>query len=323
MPTTPPEALVPVRDAVALARQQRDDDRACRRALAAGSRSFATAALLLPRRLRRSTAAWYAFCRHADDVIDLGDDPGAALDQLHALLDRVYAGRPAEVSLERALLRCVADHGIARAVPDALLEGFAWDATGRIVADEDALLAYAVRVASTVGVAMTAIMGVRSRDALARACDLGVAMQLTNIARDVGEDARRGRVYLPQTWLAQAGLDRGALLADPRHSAALASVVERTLALADRFYHAAAPGIALLPSDCRPAIAAARSIYAEIGRDLRAHGCDAVSRRAHTRAWRKLQLLLRAWLRPVPSAAPADADVLPQARALVEAGAAS
>ncbi|MBX7079917.1 MAG: phytoene/squalene synthase family protein [Nannocystaceae bacterium] len=305
-----------------MARQQRDDDRACRRALAAGSRSFATAALLLPRRLRRATAAWYAFCRHADDVIDLGDDPGAALIELHALLDRVYAGRPAEVPLERALARCVGEHGIARAVPDALLEGFAWDATGRTVEDEDALLAYAVRVASTVGVAMTAIMGVRSRDALARACDLGVAMQLTNIARDVGEDARRGRVYLPNTWLDEAGIDRAALLANPSHGPALASVVARTLTLADRFYDAAAPGIALLPRDCRPAIAAARSIYADIGRDLREHGCDAVGRRAHTSAWRKLQLLARAWLRPLPVATAADAEVLAQARALVEAGAA-
>ena len=94
-----------------------------------------------------------------------------------------------------------------RILPDALLEGLAWDAMGRRYATLSDLRAYSARVASAVGAMMCVLMRVRDRDALARACDLGVAMQLTNIARDVGEDAREGRLYLPTDWLAGAGVD--------------------------------------------------------------------------------------------------------------------
>ena len=106
--------------------------------------------------------------------------------------------------------------GDPAALPEALLEGLAWDAEGRSYETLDDLFDYAARVAGTVGVMMTLIMGVRSPEALARACDLGVAMQLTNIARDVGEDARMGRIYLPRQWLREAGVDAEAFLADPQ-----------------------------------------------------------------------------------------------------------
>ena len=99
-------------------------------------------------------------------------------------------------------------------MPDALFEGLQWDCEGRRYEDLEALHAYAARVAGAVGVMMALLMGVRDADALARACDLGVAMQLTNIARDVGEDARAGRLYLPLDWLREAGLDPAAFLAD-------------------------------------------------------------------------------------------------------------
>ncbi|MBK8241498.1 MAG: phytoene/squalene synthase family protein [Deltaproteobacteria bacterium] len=301
--------------------QAAGDDAACRRLLASGSRSFATAAWLLPSRLRVPTAAFYAFCRVADDAIDLGDDPQAALVRLHAMLDRVYANAPADDVVERSLCRCVHTHGIVREVPEALLDGFARDSTGAAIEDLDALLAYAVRVAASVGIAMTAMMGVHDADTLARACDLGVAMQLTNIARDVGEDARNGRAYLPRTWLAEAGIDRDAWLRCPAHSPALASVVERVLALADRYYAAAEPGIDALPADCRPAMRAASRIYADIGRDLRAHGCDAMSRRAHVGTVRKLLWLLRSrWHRG--GRAGLDAPALPQAQFLIAAASA-
>lgn len=309
------QALVPLASQAA-------DDAACRALLAAGSRSFATAAWLLPARLRVPTAAFYAFCRVADDAIDLGDDPRAALAGLHAMLDRVYAHAPADDAVERSLCRCVHAHGIVRAVPEALLDGFARDSAGAAIEDLDELLAYAVRVAASVGVAMTAMMGVHDFDTLARACDLGVAMQLTNIARDVGEDARNARVYLPHTWLREAGIDRAAFLRAPTHSPALAGVVERVLALADRYYAAAEPGIDALPADCRPAMRAASRIYADIGRDLRAHGCDAISRRARVGTARKLLWLLRArWHRG--GRAGLDAPALPQARYLIAAASAA
>jgi phytoene synthase len=135
------------------------------------------------------------------------------------------------------------------------------------------------------------IMGVRSPAALARACELGVAMQLTNIARDVGEDARNSRLYLPRQWLQEAGVDADAWLTKPVCTPALQSVVERLLAEADRLYSQAGGGIALLPRDCRSAILAARLVYAEIGQQLRREGLDPMARRAVVPRSRKLVLL--------------------------------
>jgi phytoene synthase len=120
-------------------------------------------------------------------------------------------------------------------------------------------------------------------------------MQLTNIARDVGQDARAGRLYLPLDWLSEAGIDADAFVARPIHSAALAGVVERLLRRADELYARADEGIAMLPRDCRASIRAARLIYAEIGRAIERAGFDAVSRRAVVPARRKVWLLLRSF----------------------------
>jgi phytoene synthase len=141
---------------------------------------------------------------------------------------------------------------------------------------------------------MALIMEVRDQRALARACELGVAMQLTNIARDVGEDARRGRVYLPDELLAACGTSRRAVLEATCATWPIREAVRRLLGLADDFYRSADRGVALLPPDCRLAIAAARHIYAAIGEDLAAHHHDSVTRRAHTSTARKVALLARA-----------------------------
>ena len=153
-------------------------------------------------------------------------------------------------------------------------------AESQAVATLDELRAYAARVAATVGAMMTVLMGVRDPDTLARACDLGVAMQLTNIARDVGEDARMGRLYLPRAWLHEAGLDPDAWLQAPRFSAPLAEVVLRLLAAADTLYRQVDAGVARLPLACRPGINAARFLYADIGHEVLRRGGDSVRQRA-------------------------------------------
>jgi phytoene synthase len=183
---------------------------------------------------------------------------------------------------------------IPAALPEALLEGLAWDAESRSYETLDELFDYAARVAGTVGVMMTLIMGVRSPEALARACDLGVAMQLTNIARDVGEDARLGRVYLPRRWLREVGLDAEAFLADPRPDPRLRRLVARLLDEAGSLYRRARFGVALLPANCRPAILAAALIYVELGAVIEHNGFDSVSVRARVSGRRKLELLARA-----------------------------
>lgn len=302
-----------------------EDLSACRALLRNGSKSFHAASRLLPPSVRAPATALYAFCRLADDAIDGEGASPAALAALSERLDLVYAGRPLNHPCDRALAATVEAHALPRALPDALLEGLAWDAEGRRYHDLSALNAYAARVAGTVGAMMAVLMGVRAPEPLARACDLGVAMQLTNIARDVGEDARMGRLYLPVSWLEEAGIDPDAWLARPVFGPALGAVVARLLAAAEELYDRAAPGIGALPLACRPGIGAARLIYAEIGREVQRRGLDSVSSRAVVPRARKLTLLARSLAAaPLASAGPALAHPpLAETRFLVQAVAAS
>jgi len=270
------------------------DIRACHEILTRGSKSFVAASRMLPKRLHDRTAALYAFCRVADDAVDLGTDVPAAIARLHQRLDRVYAGTPEPDAVDRALCSVVQTCGIPQAIPRALIEGFEWDAQKRRYATALELDAYCARVASTVGVMMTLLFGERTPALLARACDLGMAMQLTNICRDVGEDARAGRIYLPLDWLAEAGVDPEELTSRPAHSPALASVVKRVLDRAHECYRRADLGMTQYPYDCRLGVRAARLIYAEIGRVVARNGYDSVSTRAYTSKARKLLLLMKA-----------------------------
>jgi phytoene synthase len=271
---------------------RQNDLEACVALMRTGSKTFFAASRLLPSRVRASSIALYAFCRVADDLVD---DGGMCIQDamalLHHRLDRIYAGQPLPHVEDRALAIVVQKHQLPRALLDALLDGFAWDAQGRRYDTLEDLHDYGARVAGSVGAMMCWIMGVRHPQALARACELGVAMQLTNIARDVGEDARNGRLYLPRQWLQAAGMNPEAWLRNPQCTPELQTVVERLLAEADRLYARSTEGVAMLPRDCRSAILAARHIYAEIGQQLRRDGLDPVNRRAVVPTSRKLVLL--------------------------------
>jgi len=298
------------------------DVQACKKLLRQGSKSFFAASLLLPKRVREPMVPVYAFCRVADDVVDESNDPNAVAS-LHARLGAAYAGAPLDSPVDRAFADVARTHGLPRGVMEALIEGFAWDAEGKRYATLGELHGYCARVAATVGVIMSVLMGTRDPVALARACDLGVAMQLTNIARDVGEDARNGRVYLPLAWLDEAGVDVPKLLARPTFTEPLGRVVERLLRHADGLYTRAHAGIAMLPRDCRASIHAASLIYADIGRVVEANHFDSVSTRAYVPLGRKLRLLLRALWSPTPKMLPsreiAEARPLDEVRFLVDA----
>lgn len=279
-----------------------EDIDACTKILAAGSKSFSAAARVLPSRLRGPAAAVYAFCRVADDRVD-EQGPEGAFEELTARLDRIYVGQGLDDVVDRAFSAVVRDYAIPRGVPDALLEGFLWDATGREYATIEALHGYGARVASTVGMMMTLVMGVRDPQALARAADLGVAMQLTNIARDVGTDAKLGRIYLPQEWLEQAGVSVESLRTDPKVSPALRTVVLRLLSEADRLYRRADAGIYELPWDCRLAIGSASAIYQDIGRIVARPDFDFVQQRAVTSSFAKIWRVFQAtrfWIGAAP-----------------------
>ena len=301
-----------------------EDLAACRALMRGGSRSFFAAGLLLPKRIHQPATALYAFCRLADDAIDDAPGKAAALLRLRERLDLAYAGRPQNFAADRAFASVVAQHGMPRALPEALLEGFEWDSQNRRYEDFYALQDYAARVAGTVGAMMAVLMGARAPAAVARACDLGVAMQLTNIARDIGEDAREGRLYLPLAWLRAENIDPDAWLQNPVFSPAIGRVTRRLLESADSFYERAIPGIAHLPASCRPGIRAAGMIYAEIGTVLARHGYDSVTWRAHVPTRRKIALLARSLAALIPqSVEAAAAPALAATHYLVDAASVS
>ena len=186
------------------------------RLLKGGSRTFHAASLVLPREVRDPAIALYAFCRLADDAVDLGDNRAAAVARLkraaRSRLSRPADGPGRPIAPSPTSSR---DLRSRASCPKRCSRDCAWDAEGRRYETLAELYAYAARVAGTVGAMMTLVMGQRTPEIVARACDLGVAMQLTNIARDVGEDARAGRLYLPQSWLRDAGIDPDAWLAKP------------------------------------------------------------------------------------------------------------
>ena len=298
------------------------DIKACRSMLRSGSRTFFLASLLLPRRISEAAAALYAFCRLADDTVDEGSSPPGHISQLRERLHNAYEGRPLAVAVDRAFAQVVAQYAIPRALPEALLEGFEWDAAGRRYETLAELHAYAARVAGSVGAMMSVLMGVRDAQVVARASELGIAMQLSNIARDVGEDARAGRLYLPRQWLREAGIDPDVWLAKPQFSAALAGVIQRLLHSADILYRQAASGVTALPLACRPGIHVSRLLYAEIGNELQRRGLDSVSYRAIVPWSRKLTMLGFAMLATLRAETCSATPAIDAARFLVEAASA-
>ncbi|MEM1412406.1 MAG: phytoene/squalene synthase family protein [Pseudomonadota bacterium] len=297
----------------------RVDMRHCRHLLCGGSKSFYAASLLLPGFYRAPATALYAFCRIADDAIDEGNDPQRALDMLNRRLDQIYAGRPENDPVDRALTGVVERFDVPDTLPRALLEGFQWDREGRRYETLSDVYRYSARVAGTVGVMMAVLMGVRNAEALARASDLGVAMQLTNIARDVGEDARAGRLYLPLAWLEQERIDVDDFLAAPRFNEALGKVIHRLLDDAETLYDRSVSGIQQLPRSCQPGIFAARSIYREIGRQLLRSGLDSINTRTVVSTGRKVALLSEAIARVRKPGDETPVPPLEETRFLVEA----
>ncbi|MDP9036213.1 MAG: phytoene/squalene synthase family protein [Myxococcota bacterium] len=298
------------------------DLRSCEELLRRGSRTFSAAARLLPREVRDPATVLYAFCRQADDRVDDDRDASAAtVDALRDRLRRAHAGRPANGAVDRALSVVLERHAIPLLLPDALLEGLGWDVDRTRYETMEELFGYAARVAGSVGAMMTLLMGVRAPTVVARACDLGVAMQLTNIARDVGEDAHRGRLYLPVAWMRGCGLEPEAWLAAASFDERLGSVVARLLEQADALYLRADAGVAGLPRRCRVAIRAARLLYSEIGRAIARARYDSVTRRAFVPTWRKLLLVARSVVKrhAVADRAYLDQPTVAPARFLVDA----
>jgi phytoene synthase len=277
-----------------------------------GSRSFALASRLFDADTRDHAWMLYAWCRHCDDEIDgqeLGMTPAAPpvpatatgdkvarLGHLRTETLRALAGEPVTEPAFQAFQRVAREHAIPERHAMELLAGFGMDVTDYRYRTFDETLLYCYRVAGVVGVMMALVMGVRDPRVLQRAADLGIGFQLTNISRDVLDDARNGRCYLPAEWLAKAGipLDR---IADPVYRPALFGVVERLLQEADRYYESAAIGLQSLSFRSGWAVATALGVYRDIGRVVRERGVHAWDTRAVVSTPRKLLYLCGGALR--------------------------
>ena len=295
---------------------------ASHRTLAQNSKSFALATRLLGRRDADRAAVIYAWCRRADDAVDLcaPAEAAAAVGRLRAELHDVAeqtAGDAADPVLA-AFGQVIRDVRIPLAYPRALLDGMAADATNRRYETLPELYGYGYEVAGTVGLMMSHVFGVRDERALRQAVHLGIAMQLTNICRDVGEDWERGRLYLPDELCADVGMPGlRAQLGEPVAAlprAKVAAAVERMLGMATRFYRSGEQGIAALPWRAGLAVRAASSIYARIGHRLAQRGFDPLAGRVVVPTTHKLALVLAALGRQLvrgPAALMARAAVTP------------
>ena len=259
-----------------------------------GSKSFAAATRLFRPDTRRDVMLLYTWCRHCDDVTD-GQELGhgrlrtattEALERLRADSLAALSSAPSSTPPYRALAEVAARHPISPALVNAHIKGFELDVDGWQPDTLDDTLQYSYHVAGSVGIMMALIMGVRDQATLHRACDLGLAFQLTNIARDVAEDALAGRCYLPARWLDEAGLEV-ADLADEACRQRTFPLVRRLVEEAEPYYHSASIGIRALPRRAAWAIATARAAYRDIGRQIVRRGPDALGHRVFTGKGRK------------------------------------
>jgi 15-cis-phytoene synthase len=275
---------------MAAATARLDGERLARAILRRRARSFAWAARLLPAGVRRDATVLYAWCRRCDDAVD--EAPGAAaavraLARLRVELDQVYGPYDVSDPVLASFQELVRRTELPRRPADELLDGMEMDLGVVRYRAVSELIVYCHRVAGTVGVMMAHVMGVRAPAALRRADHLGIAMQLTNICRDVVEDEARDRVYLPVELLAVATRPS----AVPERAA---GAVAALLRLADAYYRSGDRGLSALPARCALGIRAARLIYAEIGAVLARRGFAIAAARAIVSPARKLWLVVRA-----------------------------
>ncbi len=259
-------------------------DAEARAVMARHARSFAPALRALGRRDRARVARLYALCRAVDDLADLDGGPAAAA-RLARIERELRTGRPVD-PLATGAAALFEERPFGRAAFADLVAGVRTDLAPVRIADAAALEAYAQAVAGTVGLMVASLFDVPARHHAAAAA-LGRAMQLTNIARDVGEDARAGRRYLPETLCPHPPQ----ALVDPTRGvqADVARAIAWVLARADRLYAEGRAGLPALPPRLRVAVAVAAALYEGIGDEIRAGRCDPLRARATVPARRKLQ----------------------------------
>ena len=257
----------------------KEDLETCYEIIKKGSHSFYAASQILPKKVRDSAIVLYSFCRIVDDAIDDSQAKLLSLKKLFVRLEKVYLGKPENHASDRCFAELVRFYEMPKALPMALLEGMQWDAEGRKYKSLSELRSYCARVASTVGVMMCVLMRVR----------------------DIGEDARSNRIYIPTDWLKEKNIDLKHFLTSPKPSEELASIAKRLLEEARRLYRRSESGLFGLPTSCQPGIYAARYIYEGIGAHIESVQYDSINQRAITSKSEKITLLAFSFLKTLSS----------------------
>lgn len=286
-----------------------------RRSIKRGSKSFSAASRLFDRQTRERVWLLYAWCRRCDDIADaqelggaLGDQSGAGerLARIRALTAKAFAGEATGDPAFDALGVVARESGITPAMAEDVIAGFALDADDWRPRSTRDLMRYCYHVAGAVGTMMALVMGVRPDDAdtLDRACDLGFAFQLANIARDVAEDDAAARCYIPVEWLVEEDIEPGQHT-KPHHRQELADMAAQLVALMEQHEAAARIGAARLPFRSRWAVLSAARIYGAIGREVRRRGPNAWDRRVSTTKADKIRHAAAAFVEALVNRPPA------------------
>jgi len=276
---------------------------AARLSIVRGSKSFASASRLFDLKTRERVWLLYAWCRACDDIADAQDHghalgevtrPGRRLATIRMLTRQALSGELTNHAAFDALFVLARETGVTQTMADDVIAGFALDAEGWKPRTEADMLRYCYHVAGAVGVMMAVVMGVSpdDEDTLDRACDLGLAFQLSNIARDIFEDDAAGRCYLPADWLDELGIPPGEITA-PAHRDALVTLTHRLGALVSTYEASARVGAARLAFRQRWAVLSASGIYGAIARKVARLGPRAWDRRVHTGKLAKAGFILR------------------------------
>ena len=279
-------------------RQPMTPEEYCQEKAASSGSSFYYSFLFLPPNRRRAITALYAFCREVDDVVDECSDPQIAANKLawwRQELDRLYAGQP-QHPVTQALKAVLPEISLPQEQLLEIIDGMEMDLQQTRYLDFKALSLYCYRVASVVGLLAAEIFGFTDRQTQKYAHDLGMAFQLTNIIRDVGEDARRGRVYLPLDELKRFDVPVADILG-ARYSENFRKLMEFQIERAEHYY---AQAMAQLPAvdrkTQRPGLVMA-AIYRTVLEEIKRDGCQVLSQRTSLTPLRKLWIAWRTWIK--------------------------
>lgn len=269
----------------------------CRNVTRDHAKSFYFCAQFLPAGKRQAIYAVYALCRHLDDIVDTSS--GRSADDTRAVLDawsaRLVEPGPDDHPALVAWRDAATNFHIPVDLAEELVRGVLMDLVQSRYATYGELEVYCYRVASVVGLMTSRIFGFTDERALDRAVDLGIAMQLTNICRDVGEDARLGRIYIPLEELERFGVAESDIL-EGRFSPSFVRLMQFQIERARVLYRSAEQGIAWLSADSRMTVRLSSRIYGQILGRIERNGYDVLSRRAYVPFHRKLATLPRVWL---------------------------